>query len=355
MERPWQSDSFDSETIARDGTTEAPFADYLETIALLQQEVARLEQEIQLHDERQKESTSQDEAAVQNGVEVAGLQESIAGDLKEIERLNAELAGRDETIRLLLDELSHVEEAQEATRAEWEHLAGWVAELEHRVEGQDGDALRQLENRLVEEGHRADALQVKSEQNRRAWDSQRQIYQEEIARLQAALDDVATAPETHGASDNHVTENPGEDASTVEALQAENLRLRAAWQEMVERTTAAELSESLETKLAETQNERHQLRTQLEQFQDERRRERLEHEATVAELEVRLSQALLKHPQRPPAEKRSEGISPERDIELRVRALRECLLEVDQREKEERSQKHLISRLSRLWCRTGPR
>ena len=146
------------------------------------------------------------------------------------------MAGRDETIRLLLDELSRVEEAQAATRSEWEHLAGWVAELEHRVEGQDGDALHQLENRLAAQQQKADALQVKSEQDRRAWEAQRQIYQEEIARLQGTLDQVAKSPEAPGADDGRVTQGPGPDASVVEALQAENLRLRAAWQELVERT-----------------------------------------------------------------------------------------------------------------------
>ena len=75
----------------------------------------------------------------------------------------------------------------------------------------------------------------------------------------------------------------------------------------------------------------------------------------MAELQARLSQASLTHAQGPPPERAPEGISPERDIELRVRALRQHLLEVDQREKEERRQKHLVSRLSRLWSRTGPR
>ena len=50
-------------------------------------------------------------------------------------------------------------------------------------------------------------------------------------------------------------------------------------------------------KLAETLNERHQLRRQLEQIQDEAKRERLEYEATVAELQAQLSQASLTHAQ----------------------------------------------------------
>jgi hypothetical protein len=348
------NDSLDSEQGVGDGI-ETPVADYLETIALLQEEIARLEQELRWYDERQIETTSNAGVSSQDETEAASALENVAGDPEEVERSKAELASRDETIRLLLDELSRVEEAQAATQAEWEHLAGWVAELERRVEGQDGDALQQLENRIVVQQQKAESLQVKSELDRRAWETQRQFYQSEITRLQEALDQVATAPEAAKTHDGQVTEAPGLDSTGVEALQAENVRLRAAWQELVERTAAAARSESLEVELAEALNERNQFRRQLEQIQDDMKRERLESEATVAELQARLSQASLAHPQGPPPEQRSEGISSALDIDLRVRALRQHLLEVDQREKEEKRQKHLINRLSRLWSRTGPR
>jgi hypothetical protein len=358
MVRSRHNDSFDSRQCAAD-VSETLLAGYLETITLLQEEVARLEHEIQLREERQREATALDVPesldGADDGAEMADRLENATRILNEVEGLKTELAGRDETIRLLLDELSQVEEAREAARAEWEHLAGWVAELERRVEGQDGDTLRQLENQLADQKHKAEALGVRSEQDRRAWEAQRQIYQEEIGRLQQALDQAARAAEAPGAHDRRVTDGPAADAGLVEALQAENLRFRTAWQELVERTPAADLAESLEAKLAETLKERRELRSHLEQVMDERERQRLEHEATVADLQARLSQALAAHAQRPHVENRPEVVSPEREIELRVRALRQCLLEVDQREKEERSQKHLISRLSRLWGRTGPR
>ena len=111
-----------------------------------------------------------------------------AGEPEEVERLKAELAGRDETILLLLDELSRVEEAQAASRAEWEQLTGWVAELEHRVEGQDGDAVHRLENELADQqqksrrapdevragsprlgGQAADLIRRRSPGSRRRW------------------------------------------------------------------------------------------------------------------------------------------------------------------------------------------
>jgi hypothetical protein len=354
MVRPRLSDFFESEPIVADGDGN-PIADYRETIVLLQEEVARLEQELQVRDQRGWETASSAEASVQDEVEPAAALENIAGAPQEVDRLKAELAGYEETIRLLLDELSRVEEVQAASRAEWEHLAGWVAELEHRVEGQDGDALHQLENRLAAQQQTADALRMRFEQDRRAWEAQRQIDQEEIARLPVTRDQVANSSEASAGPDARSTQGSGPDADVAAALRAENLRLRAAWQELVERNAPADRSESWDAELAETLKEREQLRRQLEQVQDERKRERLEHEATVAELHARLSQASLTPPQGPPPEKSPEGISPALDVELRFRALRQHLLEIDQREKEERRQKHLITRMSRLWSRTGPR
>jgi hypothetical protein len=310
---------------------------------------------LQLYDERQRETTSIDEASLHDEAAAASARENVAREPGEVERVQAELVSREETIRLLLDELMRVEEAQAATRAEWEQLTAWVAELEHRVEGQDEDALRELENRLAAQQQKVDGLQVKAEHDRHAWEAQRQIYQAEIAQLQERLVQVANSPLAHGAVDGRVTKGPDPDANVVEALEAENLRLRAAWQELVERTAAADRSESLDAKLAETLNEQQKLRRQLEQIQDEGKRERLEYQANVAELEAQLSQASLIKPEGPRPEKGPEGISPEQDIELRFRVLRQHLAETDQREKEERRQKRLISRLSRLWSRTGPR
>jgi hypothetical protein len=338
-----------------DDRSEAPIADYLETIAILQDEVARLEQELQLNDHRQRETPSIDEASLHDEAAERSDREHIAAERAENERFQAELVSRDETIRLLMDELIRVEEAQAATRAEWEQLDAWVAELEHRVEGHDEIGIRELENRLAVEQSKVDSLQAKSERDRRAAEAQRQIYKAEIARLRETLDEVANSAKIPGCLDGRVTEGSGPDANALEVLQAENLRLRAAWQELVERTSSVDRSQSLEVKLAETLNEQDQLRRQLEQVQDERKREHLEHQANVAELQSQLSQASLIQSAAPPQEKSPEGITPGQEIELRLRALRQHLLETDQLEKEERRQKRLVSRLSRLWSRTGPR
>src|SRR5262249_11442674 len=145
---------------------------YRETIALLQEEVARLEQELLWRDEHQRESTSNDIATVAIEAGAKGLGEKSDGMHVELERLKAELIYREETVRLLLDELSRVEEVQAAARAEWEHVADWVTELERRVEGQDGDTVRELENRLAAQEQKIEAIQAKSERDRRGWEAQ---------------------------------------------------------------------------------------------------------------------------------------------------------------------------------------
>jgi uncharacterized small protein (DUF1192 family) len=334
----------------------APVAELLETIAILQDEVTRLEQELQSRDASQREQTSNEGASCQEEIELAKAANNDDPVSGSDARFKAELASREETIRLLLDELSRLEAAQAATQAEWEHLAGWMAELEHRVEGQDESALHRLEDRLAMEQQKLCALEAKSDQDRRAWEAQRQIYQDEIAGLRRTFDQIAQSPEADPARDGRILQDGSSDATVVEALQAENLRLRAAWQEQRERASAAAArSVAMETKLVQSLAEQHQLRNQLEQIEDERKRERLEHEANVAELQARLSQTALARPQERPPEKGAEAVSPERDIELRVRALRQHLVEIDEREKEERRQKQLITRLSRLWSRTGPR
>jgi hypothetical protein len=354
MVRTKPSDLFDSDQRV-ENASDTLSADYLETIALLQDEVARLEQELQWHDEHQRDAMSNDIPSFQSEIDAPGALENSDGLSVELERLKTELTSREETVRLLLDELSRVEEVQASARAEWEHLADWVTELERRVEGQDGDTVDELENRLAAEKQKTEAIHAKSERDRRGWETQRRAYQGEIARLRAALEQVAVASESRGDHDGRVTEKPGPNADLALSLQVENRRLRAAWEELVEHASSNDRCDLLEAKLADVVNERQQLRGELEQIQDQSKRERLEYEATLAELRAQLTHASLHQAQGLPRETTLAGISPALDIDLRIRALRQNLLEVDEREKEERRQKRLISRLSRLWSRTGPR
>ena len=108
MVRPTLCDSFGGEESVSD-ESDAAIADYLETIAILQDEVARLEQELQWHDGRQRETTAIDLPSVRDEDAAARVRENVAGEPEDVERFQAELVSRDETIRLLLDELIRVE------------------------------------------------------------------------------------------------------------------------------------------------------------------------------------------------------------------------------------------------------
>src|SRR5947208_13938421 len=53
---------------------------------------------------------------------------------RQVASLTAEIASREETISLLLEQARLFEEAEAADRANWEQLNHWVQELEQRVE-----------------------------------------------------------------------------------------------------------------------------------------------------------------------------------------------------------------------------
>lgn len=263
------------------GATAEPGVEYLETVAILQDEIARLEEELRSRGETVADA---DPPVVAQEGDADPHAADLAGAAAEVEQLRHELAGRDETIGVLLDQLGLVEEAEAAGRAEWEHLAGWLAELETRVEGQGGDATRQLEE-----------------------------------------------------------------------LYAENRRLRMALEQSAKPPTGE--PPAVDARLADVVAERDDLRRQVARIEDECRRERHEHAAALAELQAQLSRAALA---RPDEEKPAATMAPQpnvgdREVDLRIRALREHLREIHEREAEARKQKQLLTRLSRLWSRTGPR
>ncbi len=326
--------------------------EYLETIALLQEEIVRLEQELQSRTERPWETVSGGDASAEDEVIPSAVSESETAAQAEVERLTRELANREETVALLFDQLGLLEESNAASRAEWEQLTGWVAELEQRVEGQDEDAVRRLQARLGDEQRETAELRTKSEQQHRGWEVQRQVYEAKLARLQAGLAQTQAAHAAAGADDGQAHPRARPDAGVVEALQEENLRLRAR-QEIVERT-AANNTDAQNSRLGKLQDERDELLRDLDQVKDERRREGLEHEAALAELRTRLSQASLVEPQASrPTQPTKEHIG-ELEPDLRIRALRQHLLEIHQRDEDVRRKRSLTTRLSRLWSRTSP-
>jgi hypothetical protein len=326
-----------------------PVAEYVETIELLQEEVARLEQELRGRDRGPSATPTDGAGPDRDRADAVEAAEAAAAARAEVARLESDLAAREETIGLLMDHLGRVEEAQAAGQAEWEQLSGWLAELERRVEGQDGDALLRLEERLAAEQRRADEARKRAEQDRRDAEAQRRVYEAEIARLRAALGRDRSAGVEDEAT--RVPAGRGPDSEELESLRADKPRLRAGCEEQAGRPDA----EALAARLAESMAQRDALRSQLDRLLDERRREQLEHAATVAELQTRLSRASLVRPEPPEAAEGAPTISPARDEQLRFQALREHLIEIHQREQQERRQRQLIPRLSRLWSRTGPR
>jgi uncharacterized small protein (DUF1192 family) len=326
--------------------------EYQETLALLQEEIERLERELASRTERPWEAAQLDVTSAGNENTPSPAMASDPGAYEEIERLKSELAKRDETVSLLVDQLGLLEESSAANRAEWEQMTEWVTELEKRVEGQDEDALRRLQARLNDQTRETDELRAKSDERSRGWEVQRQVYEATVARLQGEL---AHSHASRRAAVDDESLHDAElhaDAGLVEALREENIQLRARL-EVVERTSA-ETSSSLRARLVELQDERDELVRQLQQFQDVQRREQLEHEASLAELRTKLSQASLAQPDAPRSIPAREAPKKEQETDLRIRALRQHLLEIHQREEQERRQRSLKGRLSRLWSRTSP-
>jgi hypothetical protein len=359
MARSGISNSFENDQTVGD-RTETSDADYRETIAFLQEEVARLEQELQSHHERQSDTALNDEVSVFGEVERIDTPGNGDSRSDEVVRFKAELATRDEAIRLLLDELSRVEETQEATRAEWEQLGAWVDELERRVDGQERDAVQKLERGLSAEKQKIEELKAKSEQDRHAWEVKRQVDQLEIARLQRELDQVAASPHSPGKNDGRGAIPSNTNGELVETLQAENVRLRSVCQELMERAAAAaDRAESLNARMSVAVDEQNQLRRQLEQIEDERKCERLEYAANMADLQSQLAHTSLIQPVEPASPEVLEAIRPDLDPndgldpDVCIRSLRRELIDV-QRQKQARRDKRLVNRIARLWSRTGP-
>jgi hypothetical protein len=352
MHTPNRSDSFDTDETVADGCPDS-IHEYREAVALLQEEVARLERELQLRDHPPWESVSACNAQGEEDAKASGARESARATEEEVERLTSELNNREQTVTILLDQLSLLEEAKAADRAEWERLIEWVTELEKRVEAQDEDALRRLEARVGAQTRGAEERRAQLEHDRRGWDVARKVYDEEIARLRSELAQAQASALAVRDGEGLVDQSACAEFERVKALEAENLRLRAG-QAILERT-AAENSSALRSRMGEIQNESDELERRLAQIQDERRRERLEYETTIAELRTTLSQfSVVQHEAPRPIQKRdrlAEALEPD----IRVRALRQHLLEIHQREEAERRERRLTHRLTRLWSRTSPR
>lgn len=302
-----------------------------DTLVLLQEEIARLEAELRARDESPPDPAGADAGGGGRGAP-DGSDERVAG-------LLADLAGRDETVEILLEQSRLYEEAAAAQRAEWEQLNQWVEEVERRLDGRDADGPR-LRAELEAERDRAEALRRAGESDRRGWEAQRSGLEREAQILRDQL-----AGHRRGADDR-------EGAALVE-LAAENRRLRVACETLGESAAEAEgLGRRLAAALADLDQARHDLR----HAEDERRREQMEHEAEAVALRSRLaSEALLGQPEPQPAGAAAEpGRSEAMDPDERIRAFRQHLREVHEDEAARRAGRSISARLSRIWRHTGP-
>lgn len=305
-------------------TTTAKASDHTEmdgtvvdTVTLLQEEIARLEAELRLRDELDAARTTAD--AAPDG------RDAGADDQRRIAELAGELAERDRTIELLWEQLTLQEEAEAAARAEWEQLHRWVEELERRVEGAASSDL------AAEEAVRRDAETQRNQfdAERLSWESRRRSLEHEIADLRSRLEQEADRAGTGADPDRSV-------------LEKENRRLRAECQRLVTAAAQAASAEMFQTQLQAAREELEARRRELAQALDDLHRQRIEHEAELAAIRTRLTrQRVSEGP---------DGLS----LNERMRALRDHLAELHQQEETERRNRRLSARVARLWRRTGP-
>jgi hypothetical protein len=313
-------------------------ADYLETIALLQDEIARLEEELLAHEEIGPSSARTDRSRA-----VPGDPDELP-NRQELDRLGAELAARDETINLLLDQLRLVEEAESASRVEWEQLTQWVAEVEQRIERQDGAGTEKLALELDAHRKQAEECRLQLDLERTAWNDQRRGLENEIQRLQSLL---ARAAQEGAATSDH---------AALAILESENQRLQQLCQDHDETIKSEARSRREAMEMARREIE--EVRRERDLVKDERDRERREYEIAVASLRSQVSRAALTaRENKGPAtgSDASSDVPAALEADIRIREFRQHLKEIHCHEAEARNRNRLGARLSRLWARTGPK
>jgi chromosome segregation ATPase len=312
-------------------------ADYQDTVVLLQDEIARLEEELRLRDEARLEL-----AAVEADPPASEAFVPDPVDANRVAELTAELTRRDETIALLLEEIRLVEEAEAAGRAEWEQLNQWVEQVEQRVDSRDQQETN-LEQVLAEERRKFDSLKQTTETERRASESQRRTLEEEVERLRARLSTVAQKTDSNA-------------DLALAALEGENRRLRRMCDDLTHKAAAAVEVDVVRAQLSTVMAQIDEAQAKIRSLEDDIERERKEHEVAMAALRSQMAREPLQRREGQAAEALPAGPRDWSQVtaDERMQAFRQHLQEVHQREVDERSKNRLSARLSRLWSRTGP-
>jgi hypothetical protein len=309
-------------------------AAHQETIALLEEEIARLEGELRLRD---LEAAERDE---NHPVPPPVVEDAEARE--RIIELGDALAAREETIALLLEQVRLADEAEAASHAEWEQLHQWVQEVERRV-AESGDGGTNLRNELAAERRSTEALRQAAEKDQRAWEVQRQALVAEVERLRARFAEVAGESGSSGAA--------------VQALERENQELRDAYGALARSAVPAHEVDALVQEL-ETLKRQHEAQGQeLQRLRDDHQRQRNEYEASLNAMRTQLARESLRrqeeHVKTSVAQDAPQDKETLLEADMRIRALREHLKEIHQDETDQKMRRSLAARLSRLWHHTS--
>jgi hypothetical protein len=325
MSERWLSDS--------ESNSAGPSAADQETIALLEEEIARLEDELRLRDL----------AATAESQGLSAYHTQPAHDEEAEERialLGKELASREETIALLLEQTRLADEAEAAGRAEWEQLHNWIQEVERRV-AEQSDPGTELREQLADERRTNEILRQTAEKELRSWEVQRLSLVAEVERLRSRFTEVA------GESDTSL--------AALRALEFENRELRDAYDSLARSSVPEHEMDAIVAELQSVRQQHAAAIQDLKQLHDDRQREHNEHEAALNALRSQLARDSLRRQEEQIKSTVAVTSSKESLLEadMRIRAFREHLKEIHHDETEQRLRRSLAARLSRLWNHTS--
>ena len=306
-----------------------------ETIALLQDEIARLEAELHARDEALRLRPSPPEAADDDRLPDDGLR-------RRVDELNARRAGRARRD-------GHDPAGADPTlRGGRRGTACGVGAAQSMGRGGRAASRRSRQRRpttprraRLRAAPARRSLRRSADAERRDWEcSQRVGLEREAAHLRELL---ARQPKADGRDDDRV-HRPGAEnrrlRTTCARLESVGRRGRRPRPRGSPRPSSSWTRPGASSRAAE----------------DDRRRERIEHEAVVGALRSQLARESLQQQAEPLAafRRRSRRGRPALDADERIRAFRQHLKDLHENEAARRADRSIASRLSRLWHHTGP-
>ena len=304
----------------------------VDTIALLYDEIARLEAEIRDRDDAR---ITDDLTATRDHNQG---HDAVAPLHLLINELSFELAAKEETIALLLEQTRFYEDAAAVQRTEWDELQRWVEDVEHRIDSNDGGESRHLAQ-IEAEKHRFEGLNNQAVADRSAWELQRRGLDQEIHRLRSLASQTPT--------------NVSGIFATA-PLEDENHKLQERLQGMESSMPKTPEVETVRKKLAETLARFDASEVAHRRAGDEWSREKSQLTAALSAAQGQVAREAMLAPAVKPIESGATSAAIEADE--RIRAFRQHLHELHRREAEERANRGgLSSRLSKLWHHGSPK